>query len=238
MTLRLTDRDRRILAKCAICRWLPTRQIQQFYFPNATVNAVQKRLRKLADHGYLRIYRENLMSEALHGAGPAGQLILRERGIETVLTEDNPRQIKHLIGVNTIRFALEASKLTIAFFYAYWQLGSIGWTFPSIPDAICAIRTPTRRRFLIEFDRGTESVRVLVEKLRSYSDGIPGFKPDAVLLVTEQDRELERLRRTVQRERIEITCLSAALPELEQTPTGAVFVDLKDGSRRSLITSE
>jgi len=48
MTLRLTDRDVRMLVKCGICRWLTTDQLRRLYFPKATLNAVQKRLRKLA----------------------------------------------------------------------------------------------------------------------------------------------------------------------------------------------
>src|SRR6266852_5829795 len=59
MNARLTDRDLRLLVKCAICRWLTTGQIQRLYFPKASLNAVQKRLRKLSDAGYLRSYREH-----------------------------------------------------------------------------------------------------------------------------------------------------------------------------------
>ena len=39
MTARLTDRDLRLLVKCAICRWLTTGQIQRLYFPKASLNA-------------------------------------------------------------------------------------------------------------------------------------------------------------------------------------------------------
>src|SRR5207249_3059841 len=49
MTIRMTERDRRMLAKCAVCRWLTTGQVKRLYFPEATLNAVQKRLRKLSE---------------------------------------------------------------------------------------------------------------------------------------------------------------------------------------------
>src|SRR5207302_6999702 len=56
--IRCTERDKKLIVKCGLCRWLTTTQIHRLYFPGATVNAVQKRLRKLAEAGYLRTYRE------------------------------------------------------------------------------------------------------------------------------------------------------------------------------------
>ena len=59
MIVRLTERDRPMLVKRALCRWLTTDQLKRLYFPRTTLNAVQKRLRKLADDGLLRSYREH-----------------------------------------------------------------------------------------------------------------------------------------------------------------------------------
>lgn len=73
MNAKVTSRDERILGKCAICRWLTTTQIQHIYFPEASLNAVQKRLRKLTDAGYLRTHRQNPMAEAIYSVGPKGK---------------------------------------------------------------------------------------------------------------------------------------------------------------------
>src|ERR1700676_2466841 len=100
MTARLTDRDLRMLVKCAICRWLTTAQLHRLYFPEATLNAVQKRLRLLSDAGYLRSHREHPTAEAVHAIGPKGKALLEEKGIEAVLGEEVPRQLEHLLGVN------------------------------------------------------------------------------------------------------------------------------------------
>ncbi len=51
MNARITERDVRLLAKLGVCRWLTTTQVKRLYFPEATLNAVQKRLRKLSDAG-------------------------------------------------------------------------------------------------------------------------------------------------------------------------------------------
>src|SRR5437588_11640782 len=107
MAARVTDRDLRMLAKCAVCRWLTTGQIRRLYFPRATVNAVQKRLRKLSEAGYLRIYREDLLSEAIHTVGPKGKAIAEGKGVEAAVGSEVPRQIAHLRGVNDIRIAVE-----------------------------------------------------------------------------------------------------------------------------------
>src|SRR5213594_4187944 len=119
MTARLTDRDLRMLVKCAICRWLTTAQIQRLYFPRATLNAVQKRLRKLSDAGYLRTHREDLLSEAIHTPGPKGKAVVEEKGIEAAVGNEVPRQIEHLKGVNDIRIAVETSSVPVAYFFAY-----------------------------------------------------------------------------------------------------------------------
>ena len=78
MTVKLTERDRKILAKCALCRWLTTAQLQRLYFPAKSVNAVQKRLRKLADAGYLRSHQEHRTAEILHAVGPKGRPMVEE----------------------------------------------------------------------------------------------------------------------------------------------------------------
>ncbi len=233
--LRLTERDRSLIVKCSLCRWLSTSQIQRLYFPRATVNAVQKRLRKLSDDGYLRCHRENQMSEAIYAVGPKGKPLVEGKGIEVAVGNDVPKQLDHLAGINAIRIALETGSRPLAYFFAYWQLASLGWTFPVIPDAVFAIKSPDRQRFLVEYDRGTEPLKSLVEKLRLYNDGIPGFAVDAVLLVLEENRRLDHLRRELRKEGIQLPCLAASLAEVARTPAEPIFVDLSDGTRRTLL---
>src|SRR5439155_8914153 len=150
MTVRLTDRDVRMLVKCGICRWLTTDQLRRLYFPKATLNAVQKRLRKLADEGYLRSYREHPTAEAVHALGPKGKPLVEEKGIEVTLQAEIPQQLAHVLGVSAIRTALETSAVRIVWFFSYQKLGSLGWAYPVIPDAVFAIRTPERRTSLVE----------------------------------------------------------------------------------------
>jgi hypothetical protein len=235
MNAKLTRRDHGILAKCAICRWLTTTQLRRLYFPKASLNAVQKRLRKLTDAGYLRSHRENQMAEAVYAVGAKGKQVVEERGLETA-TPEVSKQLEHLTGINSIRVTFETSGLPLAYFFAHWELGTIGWTFPVIPDAVLAIGVPLQQHFLIEYDRGTEPLKTIVEKVRAYNQSIAGFAADAVLLIIEENRRLDHLGRELRRAGIPLPCLAASRAEFEQAPTDAIFVELADGRRRPLVT--
>src|SRR5439155_20889219 len=171
MTLRLTERDRRMLAKCAVCRWLTTAQVKRLYFADATLNAVQKRLRKLSEAGYLRSHQEHPTAEAIHAVGPKGKPLIEEKGVEVAVGGEVPRQVEHMLGVNEIRIAVETSGRKVVYFFAYLQLSNLGWAHPVIPDAVFAVRTPELQTFLVEYDRSTETLEKLVQKLRWYDQG-------------------------------------------------------------------
>ena len=234
--LRLTERDKALIAKCGICRWLSTSQLQRLYFPGATLNAVQKRLRKLSDEGFLRAYREDLLSEAIHTVGPKGKAIAQERGVDGTIAAEVPRQIEHLRGVNDIRIAVETGAVRVAYFFAYWQLANLGWKHPVIPDAIFAVRVPARQRFAVEYDRLTEGLEVLASKLDSYSAGIPGFSFEAVVIVTERDRRLDLLTREMRKRQVTVRVLATTIAELEATTIfDCRFRELPHGERSKLL---
>src|SRR2546422_2233959 len=196
MMIRLTERDRRMLMKCAVCRWLTTDQIRRVYFPEATLNAVQKRLRKLSEAGYLRSHQEHPTAEAIHAVGPKGKPLVEEKGVEVAIGGEVPRQVEHmLLGVNEIRIAVETRGANVAYFFAYWQLANLGWAHPVIPDAVFAVRTPELRTFLVEYDRSTETLDKLVRKLQWYDQGLSEFPFEAVVVVTERTRRLDLLSR-------------------------------------------
>ncbi len=234
--LRLTERDKALIVKCSLCRWLTTRQIRRLYFPRATVNAVQKRLRKLSEAGYLRTHREDLLSEAIHTAGPKGKAIAEGKGVEAAVGSEVPRQIEHLRGVNDIRIAVETGAVRVAYFFAYWQLANLGWSHPVIPDAIFALRLPERRTFAVEYDRLTETFEVLVSKLSAYGDGLPGFAFEAVVIVTERSRRLDLLVREIRKRNVTVRVLATALAELETTSMfDYMFLELPHGERRRIL---
>lgn len=235
MTARLTDRDLRMLVKIAICRWLTTGQIQRLYFPKASLNAVQKRLRKLADAGYLRSWREHPTAEAVHALGPKGKAVVAERGVEAPVSAEVPQQLPHLVGVNEVRIAVETSAAQVAYFFAYWQLSDIGWCHGVIPDAVFAVRTPERHTFVVEYDRSTETLTKLFHKLRAYDRGLVGFPFEAVLILTERTRRLELLSRAVRRANLSLSALALNLADINQVDFfESEFVELPDSTKRKV----
>jgi DNA-binding Lrp family transcriptional regulator len=167
--MRLVDRDKQILKKLEICKWLTTSQIQRLYFPHASLDAVRKRLRKLGAAGYIRSYQPDRMSEALHGLGAV------------------PKQVDHLVAINTIR--IHAEQAGAEFFYANWELGSFDWNYAVIPDAILK----TDSVYLIEYDSGTESLQQFKDKLRLYATSLD-FEYTLVI-AANTDRRLTQLKK-------------------------------------------
>jgi hypothetical protein len=236
MTVRLTARDLRILVKCALCRWLTTDQLKRLYFPEATLNAVQKRLRKLADAGYLRSYREHPTAESIHAVGPKGKALVEEKGVEVMAGSEVPRHVEHLVGVNEVRFAVEQGSIPLAYFFAYWQLADLGWRHPVIPDAVLAVRTPERRTFLVEYDRGTETLDKLFEKLRRYAEGLAGFPFEAILIFTEETRRFDLLSREMRHKQVSVSVLVSPLEALREAGIfEAAFTELPGGIKRKVL---
>jgi hypothetical protein len=170
--MRLTERDKEILAKLKRCKWLTTSQMQKMFFSNVSADAVRKRMRKLAAAKYLQSYQPHYMSEMLHGFGKP------------------PKQIEHLVGINDLRIAAERE--SPQFFYACWELPGFGWQYPAIPDAVCKLRNNI---YLFEYDTGKETVTQLQTKFAQYD----AFDfPYTLMLCAENEKRLRKLKALVQ----------------------------------------
>src|SRR2546425_6409607 len=125
--MRLTKRCLELLRTLRAARWLATGQVRRRFFSDATADAAHKRLRKLTDAGYLVMFRENRMREALFTLGREGKEVLEQAGTEEVALERRPpKQLEHFTGINDLRIAAElAAPLT--YFFACWELPGLGW---------------------------------------------------------------------------------------------------------------
>ena len=240
MPARLTQRDERLLAKMAAARWLTTSQIRRFFFREATLDAVRKRMRKLLAGGYLSSYRANRMAEAIHTVGPRGKLALERKGLEVELERKPPDQLAHFVGVNDIRMAVECAGVPIVYFFAAWELLRLGWSHPVIPDAVFAFQQGKRMTFVVEYDRSNETVDQFFMKLRFYQEGLGSFSFDAVVIVTDTQGRIETLGRYLRKRGVLTNrCLAATLGEIRQANMFAeVFADITNSEadlrRRSL----
>jgi hypothetical protein len=233
--VRLSERDLRVIGKCAVSKWLTTQQLQRLYFPQVTTDAARKSLRRLADEDYLVAFRANQMSEMLHAAGPKGRTLLRTKGVES---DDPgrtpPRQIEHLVGINDIRIAVERGSEAVSFFFAAWELPRLGWAHPVIPDAVFGFKAVRRRTFLLEYDRGTENIAVFLRKLRSCDAGLFGVSYEALLVFVDIEKRLEGLSKGLHGS-FARPILGALLSELHAHGMySRIFVDIRHQSSRKL----
>jgi len=228
VSVRLSERDIRVVSKCAVSKWLTTGQLARLYFPKVTPDAVMKSLRRLVEAGFLVTHREHRMAEALHGLGPKGKALLEAKGVSAEVTRRPPRQIEHMVGINDLRVAVEVGPLRVAYFFAAWELPGLGWVHPVIPDAIVGLHIPERRTFLVEYDRGTETLPTLVGKLRGYEGGLTGVPFRALLLVADTVARLETLTRHIRKEAFLRRILGCVRAEVSAEGINApLFLDLR-----------
>jgi hypothetical protein len=228
VNMRLSERDLRVISKCAFSKWLATGQLSRLHFPNVTPDAVRKSLRRLVEAGYLVVHREHQMAEALHGLGPKGKALLEAKGLACEITRRPPRQIEHMVGINDVRIVVEAKPSQVSYFFACWELQGLGWVHPLIPDAVVGLRLPERRTFLVEYDRATETLPTLMGKLRSYEGGLSSIPFWALLLVVDTQSRLATIGRHIRQEGFTLRILGCLRTELvTQGIDASLFGDLR-----------
>ena len=194
-TMKLTPRCTELLRLLRGARWLSTGQIHRRFFPSASLDAARKRLRKLVETRHLVAYREHQMKEVLFTLGPEGKRVLEEVSAEEIRLERKPpKQLAHFAGINDIRIAAELAG-SLSYFFACWELPSLNWQHPLIPDAICAF---SDRTFAIEYDRGMEGVRFFAEtKIALYERGLVGLPLAAIVVITDGRQRIKNLTRVM-----------------------------------------
>ena len=227
VSIRLSERDRRVIAKCAVAKWLSTTQLTRLYFSGVTPDAVRKSLRRLVDAGFLSSHREHQMAQALFGLGPKGKLLLEAKDMPAEVCRTPPRQIEHMIGINDLRVAVESNPSKVAYFFASWELQNLGWLHTVIPDAALGLKTPLRRTFLFEYDRGSETLSTLIAKLRTYDSGLSGVRFSAAVVMADSAARLENLSRQARKEGFFRAVLGCLREELSGGVEGAFFSDLR-----------
>ena len=88
----------------------------------------------------------------------------------------------------------------------------------------------------MEYDRSTETLTKLFQKLRSYDRGLTGFPIEAVLIVAERSRRFELLSCAVRRANLSLLVLAASLTDINQGDFfEAEFVELPDSTKRKVL---
>lgn len=184
---RLTARDRAIVRAVARHRILTTEQLAEAFFPSRT--RAWARLGELHRHEVLarfQPFREDFGSAPFHYVlGRTGAVVLAaERGedpvraartwrLERGIAVAHGRHLSHLIGINAVWAALAGeARRDPENVRLRWltECEAAGWTTGVVrPDAV--VEWLEYDRFveaMLEYDRGTEALRVLVDKLAGY----------------------------------------------------------------------
>ncbi len=224
---KLTNRDRKILRAVAACQFLATSQVHRWHFGNVSLNMAQKRLRKLAEAGYLEAIETKVCSDNLVILTREGQRQLQQQGWNVELKKDLPKDMAHHMGVVDMRIAIERGlehmpSLQLRYFYAYWELGRFAWSYPVIPDAIFSVRNAYTAQAALEFDRKTETLAVFAQKLLQYRMLMQSHPLSTVIVVAEKSKDVERLQQGLEPVGSRIPLLIVAMEELKQRGLMAV----------------
>jgi hypothetical protein len=166
----LTSRDRDLLLLASKARWLTTAQIHRAYFHNCSVNACQKRLRKLAQTGLLASARPSRTEQQLWRIGVHGAANLHAGGLSTPIPKRPPANLDHFRTINDLRLWFKCELRDGSYsFLAEWELKR-GRKLTVIPDALVRIKANRWSLLLaIEVDLATENPGFFaLSKLRNY----------------------------------------------------------------------
>jgi hypothetical protein len=173
MKVILTLRDRDLLRLVANARWLTTAQIHQVYFPARSINACQKRLRRLASSDFIAPVRPSRTEQQLWRIGRKGLTALRTEGAASLrVPKRAPGNLDHFCAINALRlwflrhFSARENQVR---FLAEWELKR-GRVLSVIPDALVWLeRDNTSLLLSLEVDLGTENPSLFAKvKLRNY----------------------------------------------------------------------
>jgi hypothetical protein len=166
----LTLRDKELFRLLVRARWLSSSQVAKGFFPDVSMNAVQKRLRRLVDGDFLRSVRlsrteENYVALARLGREATQSDVHLERRL--------PSQIEHFSYVNDVRLWIAALDIPPTSFFAEWEYRPFATQDAVVPDAVVTVGAGEQRwRLAVEIDCSTENASVLANKVQRYVDTV------------------------------------------------------------------
>ena len=178
----LTQRDIRIMMLIGLCRYCSTDHIKVEFFPDATICRCRRRLRQLYDAGYLQVTLTSSTKPNLYSLSSQGLKKLGEQENEFTAQISLAGTIRlagipHHLAVIDARLYIAALGKSCVTPLVAWsnsggaigqKIGLDNWCLE--PDGIAELETKNGIfRIAVEVDCGTESTKVLVNKLEKYA---------------------------------------------------------------------
>ena len=228
--------------------FLTTKQISKLFF-NSSRWTANKRMRMLLDAGLVRVWVRALAQDNIYSLDSAGAKALRKNEQDNAnerfadeMQEKYPTpkgldgNIDHLLAINSVRIAialgLPALGAELVWWRSDWELRAASRA-GIISDALFLIRWPdTERRFALELDNNTRSVKSFLKKMLRYQ-AMAGNAELCVLMVGRDARWLERYRQALMQTNLDIKVFFTTLNLIDNCCTADVWISA-NGIRYSL----
>ena len=245
MNISITPRDIELVRVLDRARWLTTRQIHNHYFGHASVNACQKRLRKLAEAAVITTVRPSRTEQSLWRIAKEGIARLQsEVAVVLGIPKRIPGNLDHFVTINECRLWFMRhfqADYRLNFFLAEWELKA-GRQLQVVPDALASIQTgQTSSLICLEVDLGTENPAFFKRtKLENYSELRFGKQemPSILILVPGRPRMMTLIRQLYGQFAARHFFIAEIEPLLAADPQAPSLISLSDTAgvsiRRSL----
>ena len=247
--LRSTDRDRWVLEAVAKMRFLETSQLARLAFGGSRW-AANKRLRRLLDGGFVRVWIRDLARDNVYSLTRAGAAHLASDG-EAAWTV--PRgldgNLDHLLAINEVRISLALGLAGAGGEITHWRSD---WELRAssrgriVPDALFALGWAGdghSQTFALEVDNATRSPRRFLAKLLKYAGlrvrgrALYGVTDFLLLVVGRDERWVERYRQALAHLRLGLSVWFSTLPLLCREGALAPIWITADGEERHSLRS-
>jgi hypothetical protein len=224
-------------------RFLTTSQLGRLYF-NGSRWSPNKRLRKLLDAGYLKVWVRNLSEENIYSITRNGIYAIENENmtlpLETKIPSGLDGNLQHLLSINEVRTSLALSlpeaNGEIIWWRSDWELRSLGRD-RIIPDGLFLIKWHgfKEQAYALEVDNNTKSARNFLRKILAYVSfqargmGIYGISEPIVLVGCSQPKWMERYRVAIKQLGPANSIWFATIDEIKRdVATGSVWINGTD----------
>jgi hypothetical protein len=247
--LRLTERDLWLLEAVSKFRFATTGQLARLGF-GGSHHAARKRLRRLFDHGLVRVWTTSLSAPNVYSITPKG-VLAEDEALSIKAPRGLDGNLDHLIRTNDVRVTVTLGLHNLGGELVFWRPD---WELRALksrvaPDALFGVRFPDEvRHYALELDNRSRSPKGFIRKMLGYREFRHhahewlGIDELVVLVVCREPRWMERYRRALQDAGVEVPAWFATLRNVDVAGLSApiwrgafgsdskTFTELHDGS--------
>ncbi len=248
LAVRITERDLLLLQALRKMRFLTTSQIARLFFNGSSWSA-NKRLRKLFNAGFIKVWVISLSQENIYSITRKGFTVINA-DLDPNETQKYPRgldrNLDHLLAINHVRITLALGLpeigAEISWWWSDWDLRARA-KVRVVPDALFSIQWAGKREqiYSLELDHRTESQRAFLIKILRYNsvrqrgNSLYGITEFLLLVVGYDPKWVERYRLSLSDTRLGKKIWFTTLSELQKNGIGnPIWKSVEEDKKYSL----